>query len=56
MNVLFVVIFISVVVSGVIIGWTLMIRSSRNKGQPRNVSDDSSTGSVGVSGPSEPPK
>lgn len=53
MNVLLVVIFISVVVSGVIIGWTMMIRSSRNKGQPREGSSD---GSVGVSGPSEPPK
>jgi hypothetical protein len=45
-----------VVISGVIFGWTMMIRSSRNKGQPRNMSDDSPSGSVGASGPSEPPK
>jgi type II secretory pathway component PulK len=53
MNVLLVVIFISVVVSGVILGWTMMIRSSRNKGQSR---DSSSDASIGASGPSEPPK
>jgi hypothetical protein len=53
MNVLLVVIFISVVISGVIIGWTMMIRNSR---KPRNAGDNSSDGSVGVSGPSEPPK
>ncbi|HEX8235036.1 MAG TPA: hypothetical protein VF600_03690 [Abditibacteriaceae bacterium] len=49
-------ILICVVVGAVLIGWTTMIRSSRNKGQPRNMSDDSPGGSVGTSGPSEPPK
>jgi hypothetical protein len=43
-------ILICVVVAAVVIGWATMIRSSRNKGQPRNMSDDSS------SGPAEPPR